>query len=82
MSKKVKVEINYAGVGEILKSSGMEEFLLNEAKTRASSLGSGYGTSTYHAGTRVIASISTLSQKAAKENLEKNTLLKAVSSYD
>lgn len=77
---KIKVELNYAGVGEILRSPGVASFLSAEATKRAHSLGSGYGTSTYYAGTRVIASIATLSDKAARDNLENNSLLKAVSS--
>lgn len=74
------MELNYSGVGEILRSSGVESFLKSEAGKRANSLGAGYGTSTYHAGTRVIASIATLSDEAAKDNLRNNSLLKAVSS--
>ena len=76
---KVKVEINYAGVGALLKSDEVRSFIGAEAERRAQSLGDGYGTDTYMAGSRVIASIYTETAEAAQENMENNTLLKAVS---
>lgn len=76
---KVRIELNRAGVGQLLKSDEVKNFISAEAERRAQGLGDGYGTDTYKAGTRVIASIFTESPEAAKENMENNTLLKAVS---
>ncbi len=76
---KLKIELNYAGVGQLLRSEEIKAFLKEQAVSRAESLGEGYATDTYQAGTRVIASIFTESAEAAKDNMENNSLLKAVS---
>lgn len=76
---KSRIEINYAGVGQLLRSGETQAFLQQLASSRANVLGSGYATDTYQAGTRVIASVYTDSVEAAKDNLQNNTLLKVVS---
>lgn len=76
---KVKIELNYAGVGQLLKSDEIREFIKTEADRRASALGAGYATDSHMAGTRVISSIFTETAAAAKDNTENNSLLKAVS---
>ena len=48
-------------------------------KQVAARAGDGYATDVYQAGTRVIASVYTETEEAMKDNLENNTLLKAVS---
>ena len=45
----------------------------------AARAGDGYATDVYQAGSRVIASVYTETEEAMKDNLENNTLLKAVS---
>ena len=75
---KVRIELNYAGVGELLRSSEMEEMLRETAQEVASRAGPGYEVDTYRAGTRVIASVFTDTDEAAQDNLDNNTLLKAV----
>lgn len=76
---KTKVVLSYSGIGEILRSEGMAACVNGEAGRIAAALGDGYATDTYHAGTRVIASVYTLTKDAAKDNSENNSLLKAVS---
>ena len=44
----------------------------------AAKAGDGYATDVYQAGTRVIASVYTETEEAMKDNLDNNTLLKAV----
>lgn len=75
----VRIELNYAGVGQLLKSGEVESFIKNIADSKASALGAGYASDSYKAGTRVVASVYTDSIEAAKENMKNNTLLKAVS---
>lgn len=76
---KLKIELNYAGVGELLKSQEISDALKETAERVAARAGGGYATDTYQAGTRVIASVYTETEEAMKDNLENNTLLKAVS---
>lgn len=76
---KVRIELNYANVGKLLKSQELADFLKKEADSRASALGSGYEADIYVAGTRVVSSIYTATPEAVRDNLQHNTLLKAVS---
>ena len=76
---KVKIELNYAGVGELLHSKEIEDEVKRLANQTAARAGDGYETDVYQAGTRVIASVYTETTEAMKDNQENNTLLKAVS---
>lgn len=75
---KVEIELNHKGVGELLKSEEMKNYLAECASDILARCGDGYETDTYSAGTRVIASVSTASTKAMKDNSQNNTLLKAL----
>lgn len=79
MSKKVKLELNSAGVREVLRSDGMRSMLEAEARQRASGLGSGYGVNTFTGRNRVNAEIAAETPEARKDNLKNNTLLRAIS---
>ena len=74
-----RIELNYAGVGELLKSQEIADTVKEVAEQVAARAGDGYATDVYQAGTRVIASVYTETEEAMKDNLENNTLLKAVS---
>lgn len=74
----IKVELNHTAVGELLKSSEMQELVKSYADEIAERAGEGYASDTYIAGTRVIASAYTQTQEAMEDNLENNTLLMAV----
>ena len=76
---KVKIELNYAGVGKLLHSQEVEDEVKRLANQTAAKAGDGYATDVYQAGTRVIASVYTETTEAMKDNQENNTLLKAVS---
>ena len=75
---KSKFKLNYAGVGQLLKSSKMQAVLASKAteiKTRA---GEGYDQDTYVGKTRANAMVYADSSKAKRDNMNNNTLLKAV----
>ena len=74
----IKVELNHEAVGELLKSSEMQELVKSYADEIAERAGEGYASDTYSAGSRVIASAYTETEEAMEDNLENNTLLKAM----
>ena len=74
----IKVELNHTAVGELLKSSEMQELVKSYADEIAKRAGEGYTSDTYNAGSRVIASAYTETEEAMEDNLENNTLLKAM----
>lgn len=74
----IKVELNHEAVGELLKSSEMQELVKSYADEIAERAGEGYASDTYNAGSRVIASAYTETEEAMEDNLENNTLLMAV----
>ena len=74
----IKVELNHEAVGELLKSSEMQELVKSYADEIAKRAGEGYASDTYNAGSRVIASAYTETEEAMEDNLENNTLLKAM----
>ena len=69
----IKFELNYEGVGELLKSSEMQSVLMENAQSIASNAGEGY--KAVQMSTRVIVVPDT--QEAEQDNLDNNTLLKA-----
>ena len=74
----INVELNHEAVGELLKSSEMQELVKSYADEIAERAGEGYASDTYNAGSRVIASAYTETEEAMEDNLENNTLLKAM----
>ena len=74
----IKVELNHTAVGELLKSSEMQGLVKSYADEIAKRAGEGYASDTYNAGSRVIASAYTETEEAMEDNLENNTLLKAM----
>ena len=74
----IKVELNHEAVGELLKSSEMQELVKSYADEIAKRAGEGYASDTYNAGSRVIASAYTETEEAMEDNLENNTLLMEV----
>ena len=77
---KIKVELNHEGVNMLLRSKEMRAVIQNHAKSMAQRLGDGYGYRIWY-GTkdgRVRAFVGTLNKRAFQQNLEDNTILKAV----
>lgn len=76
---KVTVEVNYAGVGELLRSAAVASVVKKQADRIAGRCGTGYKTDQKVLNTRVVASTYTGTDAAARDNSKNNTLLKAVS---
>lgn len=71
-------ELNRQGVKELLRSDEMAKTLESYASKALSTLGDGYESSTYVGKNRVNVAISAATAKAAKDNLENNSILKAL----
>lgn len=76
MSSLEKFELNYNGVSELLKGPNMQAVLVSEAVKVKNRVGDGY--SVYVGPTRANVSVRTETDDAAQDNLDNNTLLKAV----
>ena len=75
---RLKVVLNSEGVRALLRSREMMDVCASYANAAAGRLGEGYAVSTYTGKNRVNASIYTETIEAARENLESNTILKAL----
>lgn len=74
MSSKVRIELNYKGVSQLLHSQEMESALLREATGMAARAGTGY--EALQMPSRVIA-VQPFTEEAENDNMQNNTLLKA-----
>lgn len=74
----LKLELNRAGVAALLKSRELEQGLQELAGDICGRCGDGYATDTYQAGTRVIASVSTGTVDAIRDNSENQTILRTL----
>lgn len=75
---RVKFELNREGVRELLQSPEIESVVKSYADKARSRLGEGYEVTTHKGATRVNASIAATTYQTRKDNLENNTLLKAL----
>ena len=74
----VKIVLNSAGIREMLKSPEMEAVVGEHAARIAAQCGSGYANDTKQMPGRVIASVFTDSNDAVRDNLQNNTILRAL----
>lgn len=74
----VRVELNSKGIQEMLKGEDMQALLKEKATEIADRAGNGYEVNVFVGKTRANASVSTKTKKAMRDNLQNNTLLKAV----
>ncbi len=74
----VKFELNREGVRELLKSPEMMAICKEYADNAVSQLGDGYSVTTHTGKSRVNASVHADSFKARKDNLDNNSIIKAV----
>ena len=75
----VRIELNSEGIQELLKSAEVMAECRSHAAEMAERLGTdNYEVSEYTGTTRVNVSVSAKTQKAVQDNLENNTMLKAV----
>lgn len=73
-----KFELNRNGVRELLRSKEMAEICQEYANKALGSLGDGYEVTTHTGQNRVNAEVAAVTYTAKKENLETNSILKAV----
>ena len=74
----VRIELNEAGVRELLQSAEMEALCTELARGIAGRAGDGYTVDSRVGRTRVNARVTIATAEAARDNLKNNTLLKAV----
>jgi len=74
----VKVKIDYAGVGQLLKSAEMKALVRDYADGIAKKVGAGFEVTDYTGKSRVNASVRAESQEAINACLKDNVLIKAV----
>lgn len=75
---KVKFKLNRSGVRDLLNSDSMKELIGGKASEIASRAGVGYASNTHYSGQRIIGTAYAEDAEAKRDNLENNTLLKAV----
>ena len=75
---KIKVVLNRAGVGALLKSEEMKSCLQKISAEISGRAGEGYAADIKNMGTRLIASVYTETEDAMRDNLDNNTILKAL----
>lgn len=73
---KMKFELNHAGVGRLLKSTEMREVIESKASEVQNRAGDGYDIR--YGKNRLVAFVETGTDEAVQDNLDNNTLLKAV----
>lgn len=81
MSKNdLKVELNRAGVGELLRSEAVASYLMGVAGGVASAAGEEYDT--MQGFDRVSVIVKPATRRAEQDNLENNTLLRATGGHE
>lgn len=75
---KIKVELDYAGIGQLMRSEGMAEAVSQKAAEIAARAGNDYAYRVHNTGQRQAANVYPDSLEAWRDNLENNTLLKAL----
>lgn len=75
---KVKFELNREGVRELLRSKEMMDVCQEYANNALGKLGDGYEVTTHTGSNRVNAEVAAVTYAAKKENLNDNTIIKAV----
>lgn len=74
----VDVKIDYKGVGALLRGSGVRDMVDSIGAQIAGRAGDGYSHRTHYSGQRMICNVYADSKEAKRDNLENNTLLKAM----
>ena len=75
---KMRFELNRAGVRELMKSPEMMAVLREYAESKRSLLGDAFKVSCYVGTNRANASVYTTDTEAMQDNLQNNTMLKAM----
>ena len=75
---KVEIELDSAGIRELLKSSEIMRICEGRAKAAQAACGKGYDVDTYVGKTRVNAMIKATTAAAKADNAKNNTIQKAI----
>ncbi|MFV0414498.1 MAG: hypothetical protein ACK5L3_14770 [Oscillospiraceae bacterium] len=75
---KAKIKLNSAGVRELLKSAEMQAISVEHAAAILNRCGDGYETNTFKGKNRVNSMVFASTHKAKEDNLQNNTILKAI----
>lgn len=78
MSSAVRIELNDAGVQELLKGAEMQSILKEYGSQKAAQAGEGYSYAVHVHQKRAVANVYADSSEALQDNYENNTLLKVV----
>lgn len=78
MAKNVRFELNLKGLNELMKSPEITEAVYEAGKAVAEAAGEGYAAEVHQARYISISNVYGETEKAKRENLRDNTLLKAV----
>lgn len=78
MAKKVEFELNLKGLNELMKSPEMQAALDKKGAEVVQIAGEGYNKRTHVADYVAITNVYPESKKAKKDNMDNNTLLKAL----
>ena len=78
MADKARVELDYNGIGQLMRSEGMADAVSRKADEITARAGSDYAYRLHNTGQRQAANIYPASLEAWKDNLENNTLLKVL----
>lgn len=78
MSSKVKIDLDFGNMRRLLRSKAMKDMLMNEAEGIALKCGEGYEAKAKLMPSREIAIVEAETNAARRDNLENNTILKAV----
>ena len=74
----VRIELNHDGIRTLLRSEEMKQVVEAEASRVQQKLGEGYEVSSYTGPGRVNASVSAVTAEAKRDNMQNNTILKAL----
>ncbi len=78
MSKKVKIELNSAGIKALLHSPGINSALMEAGNNVKSRAGVNFGAKLINMPSRSIVRVSAVNREGMKENADDNVLLKAL----
>ena len=77
-NKITRLELDYAGIGQLLKSDGMKAAVESTASEIAARAGSGYSSEPHLSSQRWNANVYPAIPEAWEDQLENNTLLKVL----
>lgn len=78
MDDNFEVSLSYEGIGRLMKSDGVKNEMERRANLIQQRCGNGYIVGSHQTGQRAAATVRAYSRVANQDNLDNNTLLKAL----